>query len=1051
MNPYLLPFEDFFTYLQQQGFALGVDDFLQVQALLNRLPEDCSPERLKRLLCPLVASNQEEQTFFYQAFDRYFANIALHQETPPNRSTSPFETLESKSGEAIEGEQEEWSEEAHFQKYGDKTVFTFWGFITSRLTWIIAFLVVMAVLFFVGLGATSTFKQTSKPLIHTNPEPTEIPKKSPYGANRPFEEQPFEYGWLWWVALFAGGAFVLYRTYKAEEEDFYLDVKDQLKPPHYWNIRVPKSDLKFSRSSVFKQVSQQLQHRRKVPTSKMDIPKTLTATVASAGYPQFHYLQQSELPEYLMLLPQSKIKDQKLQLLEVWYEALKEQEVFVHRFFYHPNKPEWCLDETGNALHIKEVYAKFGACRLLVFANLNKWNEKDAATAMGFWEDWTSKALLNTNSPSKEMQDLAAKNDFLLFAANLESLTQLNDVFEGQGYAPSLEAAKRAASDWEALSIVETVKELKRRLNKASFRWLCATTLYPEMNWDLTVYIGQVLFDERELVKEENVLPLVDLPWFRKGAMPDGLRMALRAQLDKHSTFLVKDALLHLLQLNPLVGEEYSEEFFDYQLHIALEDAQLHPEDTYKLSTLQHLTEQTQFAESRYQQVVLRYLREQKEESGALKLGKQFQQKFQRKEIEVEGIITSKKKEKITYVYPAAPLLGRLASAFVDVIFSIFIFFMAACVGICLGVFLDNGMITGIFLAGLFTLWAYLGMDSWSEGTGFGKYSLYRVIDVRTNKPCSFWQSAVRRSFLPVFVGVLFVAGEFSFFDMEEELMMTPLLFYGLFFVYVAFVAIQPDSRKFTDLLAHTQVVREEDYQSGNFEVVSSFSKKQQATQKTAGKEMPKNGENYVYARANTQHRMKAAGVDVCMMIAIMIGMILFGAPLYTEILTSGWAGLWLFVILLSGLGFCANLDNWNKGTGLGKTTNLVVIDLNTNQQATWRQKILRRSIDFLMLFLGAAFLSFLGFTFSIFLYFVLLVFTANVLLVYIGQGRRLGDYVLGTQVVDLADFEAKNYEVAENQEITEKRGEMGQEMQNQFINSNPSINFPNPPQNYFL
>ncbi|MGB1243653.1 MAG: hypothetical protein ACPG49_14080, partial [Chitinophagales bacterium] len=84
----LLPFEDFLSYLQQQSFNLGVDDFLQIQTLLNRLPKDCPPEKLKRLICPLVASNEAEQILFYQAFDRHFSDLALQcvdleEMTPP--------------------------------------------------------------------------------------------------------------------------------------------------------------------------------------------------------------------------------------------------------------------------------------------------------------------------------------------------------------------------------------------------------------------------------------------------------------------------------------------------------------------------------------------------------------------------------------------------------------------------------------------------------------------------------------------------------------------------------------------------------------------------------------------------------------------------------------------------------------------------------------------------------------------------------------------------------------------------------------------------------
>ena len=195
---------------------------------------------------------------------------------------------------------------------------------------------------------------------------------------------------------------------------------------------------------------------------------------------------------------------------------------------------------------------------------------------------------------------------------------------------------------------------------------------------------------------------------------------------------------------------------------------------------------------------------------------------------------------------------------------------------------------------------------------------------------------------------------------------------------------------------------------------------------------------------------MKAARVDICIMIVFLMGAAGFCIPLCLGI-EGEESVYWSFVfVLLSGFGFCANLDNWNEGTGLGKTDNLVIIDLKTNQRAAWWQKIFRRGMDFLMLLLGAWLVFFFGFTFSIFLYFTLIIFTANILLIYIGKGRRLGDYVVGTQVVDLADFETKNYEVEKKQKRVVMNVGIGNEMQNQFINSDHSMNFPNPPQKYF-
>ncbi len=836
MNPYLLPFEDFFTYLQQQGFGLGVNDFLQVQALLNRLPEDCPPERLKRLLCPLVASNQEEQDAFYGAFDRYFANMALEEESMPNRP-APSQKTEAENRDSdldLEG-LEDWREEAYYEKYGDKMTFTFWGFLTSRLTWVGGFLVLMLVLLFVGLRQ------------EPNMQPEYISQSSEWEQQQQTKQENKHYSlenfeatetasnwWIIWLIVLGGGVLVLYKAYRSEAEDFYLETQNKLKPPHYWNIQVPKSELKFYRSSIFKQVSQQLQKRQKVPSTKMDVPNTMKATVEAAGYPSFRYLEQSELPEYLVLMPHKQQKDQRLQLFAAWCEALKEQEVWIHAFYYDLNQPEKCLDTESNVLSLKELYGRHANCRLLAFMDLENIHLNEINHLVDLWSDWQNKVLLCVGTPSKTMVDWSAKNDCLLFPANLESLTQINSVFEGNGYTPAFQKIKAlSTSNWRGLSTVETVRELKKSLNPISFQWLCATALYPEMNWDLTVYIGETLFDERELVKPENVMPLIDLPWFRKGQMSDNLRMALITQLEEHNKFLAREAILHLLQLNPLVGEEYSQDFFDYQLHIALEEAQLHPEDQYKLSTLKHLMEQKQFAESTYKQVTLRYVSEQEGGKG-LQLGKSFKKKFLRKDIEIEGVLTSKKEEALKYVYSKVHLGGRLAAMFVDVIFTFFILFTAGC---CVVVFLPS-VWTMLVVVGV-TSYAYLGMDSWSEGSGFGKYGVYRVLDVRTNKPCRFWQSTVRRSFPLIITAIIsfFIGMDFPFVNSEGFIFVCGIPICSYLFA----LWMDVDSRKIMDYLAHTQVVYEEDYQHGNFVVEKkekeSMSQPQAQTKRTSLKE----------------------------------------------------------------------------------------------------------------------------------------------------------------------------------------------------------------------
>ncbi len=76
--------------LEAEGFAFGIDKHLQLQTLLEKLPEDISAEQLKQSLAPAIATNEQEQTFFYLLFDQALKRVEAVQ--AQNLSTPPQPT-----------------------------------------------------------------------------------------------------------------------------------------------------------------------------------------------------------------------------------------------------------------------------------------------------------------------------------------------------------------------------------------------------------------------------------------------------------------------------------------------------------------------------------------------------------------------------------------------------------------------------------------------------------------------------------------------------------------------------------------------------------------------------------------------------------------------------------------------------------------------------------------------------------------------------------------------------------------------------------------------
>ena len=75
----------------------------------------------------------------------------------------------------------------------------------------------------------------------------------------------------------------------------------------------------------------------------------------------------------------------------------------------------------------------------------------------------------------------------------------------------------------------------------------CACAVYPELDWNLTLYMSQVMSTSDSKFQEKDLAKLARLPWFRRGRMPDWLRLLLLDDLGSERERLVRGALERLL------------------------------------------------------------------------------------------------------------------------------------------------------------------------------------------------------------------------------------------------------------------------------------------------------------------------------------------------------------------------------------------------------------------------------------------------------------------------------------------------------------------------
>lgn len=117
----------------------------------------------------------------------------------------------------------------------------------------------------------------------------------------------------------------------------------------------------------------------------------------------------------------------------------------------------------------------------------------------------------------------------------------------------------------------EKIEEVRRYLGDDLFKWLCACSVYPELHWDLTLFLGSLpmMGDGCGLVSEKHLLRLLSLPYFRSGVIPDELRWQFIQQLGADNESAVRLALVTILEKNPPPNESFAAD--NYQLNLVVQ------------------------------------------------------------------------------------------------------------------------------------------------------------------------------------------------------------------------------------------------------------------------------------------------------------------------------------------------------------------------------------------------------------------------------------------------------------------------------------------------
>jgi hypothetical protein len=194
---------------------------------------------------------------------------------------------------------------------------------------------------------------------------------------------------------------------------------------------------------------------------------------------------------------------------------------------------------------------------------------------------WRWRALLTPTEPGNwGRTEWCLARHFLVLPATTSMLASTVDYFGPNPKAPRQRERRRFS--YKDLDLDHaTTAELRQYLGGESYNWLCACALYPHVQWDITLQLGRRL--DPSPLNEKNLERLVQLPWFRRGAIPIKLQQALAESLDKPTRLRLRAAILEVLEqasaflpLESALGDAH-------RLEIAIQRLDILPKDRHKI------------------------------------------------------------------------------------------------------------------------------------------------------------------------------------------------------------------------------------------------------------------------------------------------------------------------------------------------------------------------------------------------------------------------------------------------------------------------------------
>jgi hypothetical protein len=607
---YKIPLEELLALLKAGGYQLSIEQILEIQSTLLSTPLSQLPTReLKFIITPVIAKNEEDQQDIYRIVDAYVADKTRQTITSRNR-------------------------------------FSLWLYMHRRmvllLKWLgLFFLVATGIMVYVLTrdegkhptivnpqpAPTTQQADTSKA---TNPAPAinpNLPGSHPsinkgeveiiattraHGHIIPNQQNnklqvSLLFGFLLGAILFHLIFYERKRRLEQEkrkrrEESIFTDpTKEEKKIPSAGyeeiesfqpiSVQFQEKNYLIPRPAAFQKIKNYLRKPAPVGLPELDIKRTITASVRSAGFASLVYTNEYVDRKYIIISKHASAGSHITHFLQYVAGLLGTALTPVHRYTYVTDITE-LQDSNDNTFYFKDLRHHFAGHHLVIIDDCHSFfNAHDQLLrddVDNILREWPSKSIITPVAlpgwGNRETQ--LHNNGFRIVPADLQAIELLSSAIAEDTPITKEKIAKRLR-DGYAVSPAhfQSADTLKVWLNNEPlFQLVCALAVYPSLHWPLSLALYDALAKNNPglPLSYEQVLKMARIPWLNARELDQPVRLQLLNQLTPETEIIARETVIRMLEEVQPLTMRGSRAFKELQTQYTINAFFLFSHDQYK-------------------------------------------------------------------------------------------------------------------------------------------------------------------------------------------------------------------------------------------------------------------------------------------------------------------------------------------------------------------------------------------------------------------------------------------------------------------------------------